>query len=204
MLRMAIWRTGALMPLSVISVFVQVGVAVAAGALDGGVLPRAGGQRGEAGELGLAALAQGEPGDAAGGQLVEDLVGGELGVEDQQAGVVPGGRVPVVGEGDDLAGLLGLGDVGVGVDHLAGGVVAGEEGEHRAGPLGAGGHVVLFQHRVVAVVADGVEVAVEAFLAAGQAEGPQPADQPGEQRAGWIRGGRGRSRWTGGWPWAGR
>ncbi len=154
-------------------VFVQMRVAVAAGAVDGVVFPRAGGQGGEAGELGLAALAQGEPGDAAGGQLVEDLAGGELGVEDQQAGLGSGGRFPVVGEGDDLAGLLGLGDVGVGVDHLSGGVVAGEEGEHRAGALGPGGHVVLFQDRVVAVVADGVEVAVEAFLAAGQAKGAQ-------------------------------
>ena len=60
-------------------------------------------------------------------------------------------------------------------------MVAGEEGEHRAGALGPGGHVVLFQDRVVAVVADGVEVAVEAFPAAGQAEGPQAADQAGEQ-----------------------
>ena len=120
-------------------VFVQVGVAVAAGAVDGGAGPRAGGQRGEPGEFGLAALAQGEPGDVAAGQLAEDLVGGELGVEDQQAGVGAGGGLPVVGEGDDLGGLPGLGDVGAGVDHLAGGVVAGEEGEHRAGPLGAAG-----------------------------------------------------------------
>ena len=53
-------------------------------------------------------------------------------------GVGAGGAVPVVGEGDDLAGLFGLGDVGVGVDHLGGGVVLGEEGEHRRGCAGSG------------------------------------------------------------------
>ena len=96
--------------------------------------------------------------------------------------------MPVVGEGDDLAGLFGLGDLGVGVDHLGAGVVLGEEGEHRAGALGAFGHVVLFQDAVaravgwvVAVVADGVEVAVEPGLAGGQPECAQGADQPGEQ-----------------------
>ena len=148
---------------------------------------QAGGQRGEAGEFGAAALAQCQPTDAAGGEFVEHGVGGQLGVEHQQAGVFAGGGVPVVGEGDDLAGLFGLGDLGVGVDHLGAGVVLGEEGEHRAGALGAFGHVVLFQDavagrgRVVAVVADGVEVAVEPGLAGGQPECAQGADQPGEQ-----------------------
>lgn len=42
------------------------------------------GTSGQAGELVLAALTQGEPVDAAAGELVEDLVGGELGAEDQQ------------------------------------------------------------------------------------------------------------------------
>src|SRR5487761_1606224 len=112
-------------------------VAVAAGPVDGVVFPGAGGQGGQAGEFGLAALAQGEPGDAAAAELLQDLVGGELGVEDQQAGIFSGGVAPVVGEGDDLGGLLGLGDVGVGVDHLVGGVVVGEEGEDRARALGS-------------------------------------------------------------------
>ena len=58
MLRVAIWRTGALMALRAIMSSCRVGVAVAVGALDGGVLPRAGGQGGEASELGLSALAQ--------------------------------------------------------------------------------------------------------------------------------------------------
>ena len=140
-----------------------------------------GGQGGEAGEFGLAALAQGEPADAAAGQLAEDLVGGQLGVEDQQAGIAAGGLLPVVREGDDLGGLLGLGDVGVGVHHVRGGVVLGEEGQHGAGALGAAGDVVLFQHGLVAVVADGVEVAVEPGLAGGQPERPQRLDQPGQQ-----------------------
>jgi len=99
-------------------VFVQAGPPVAAGAGDGEGLPRRGGQRGQSLKLGLAALAQGEPADAAAGELVKDLVAGQLGVEDQQPGVAAGGQLPVVGEGDDLGCLLGLGDVGVGVDQV--------------------------------------------------------------------------------------
>jgi len=89
MFLMAIWRTLLLMPVSLNHVFVHAGPPVAAGAGDDGGCPVGGGQVREAGELGLAALAQGEPGDAAAGQLVEDGVGGELGVEDQQPGVDP-------------------------------------------------------------------------------------------------------------------
>jgi hypothetical protein len=88
---------------------VQPGPPVPAGPGDDGGLPRGGGESIEAGELGLAALAEREPGDAAAGQLAEDLVGGQLGVEDEQAGVGAGGVVPVIGEGDDLGGLLGFG-----------------------------------------------------------------------------------------------
>ena len=161
--------------------FVQAGPPVAAGPGDDGGLPGAGGQGIEPGELGLAALAQGEPSDAAAGQLAEDLVGSQLGVEDQQARVAAGGVVPVISEGDDLGGLLGLGDVGVGVHHVRGGVILGEEGQHGAGALGASGDVVLFQDGLVAVVADGVEVAVEPLLAGGQPEWPQCLDQPGQQ-----------------------
>ena len=89
--------------------------------------------------------------------------------------------MPVVGEGEDLAGLLGLGDFGVGVDHFGAGVVLGEEGQHRPGALGAARHVVFLQHGVVAVVADGVEVEVESFSAAGHSEWPQCLDKSGEQ-----------------------
>jgi len=60
-------------------------------------------------------------------------------------------------------------------------VVLGEERQDGAGALGAAGDVVLFQDGLVAVVADGVEVAVEPGLAGGQAERPQRLDQAGEQ-----------------------
>jgi len=73
----------------------------------------------------------------------------------------------VVAEGDDLAVLGGLGDVGVGVDEVVGAAVLGEEGQHGAGALGAGGHVVLFQGGVGAPVHDGVEVQVEDCLVGG-------------------------------------
>jgi hypothetical protein len=73
----------------------------------------------------------------------------------------------VVAERDDLAVLGGLGEVGAGVDQVAGAGVLGEEGQDRAGALGAGGNVVLFQGGVVAPVHDGVEVQVEDRLAGG-------------------------------------
>ena len=71
--------------------------------------------------------------------------------------------------------------VGVGVHHVRGGVILGEEGHQGAGALGAPGDVVLFQDGLVAVVADGVEVAVEPSLAGGQPNRPQRLDQPGQQ-----------------------
>ena len=67
----------------------------------------------------------------------------------------------MVAERDHLAGLAGFGHVGVGVDQVVGAAVLGEEGQHGAGALGAGGHVVFLQRGVVAPVHDGVEVQVE-------------------------------------------
>src|SRR6266567_1944487 len=60
------------------------------------------------------------------------------------------------------------------VDEVVGAGVLGEEGQHRAGTLGAGGHVVAFQHWVAAPVHDRVEVQVEdRLLAGGQPGGDQ-------------------------------
>ena len=107
--------------------------------------------------------AQGDESDAAVVEFGEHGLGGELGVEDQQRRVAPGGGVPVVGEGDDLPVLAGLGQVGVGVEQGVAAGVLGEEGQHAAGALGPAGHVVLLQCRVVAPVRDGVEVQVHCF-----------------------------------------
>ena len=60
-------------------------------------------------------------------------------------------------------------------------MVLGEEGQHGAGALGAAGHVVLFQDGLVAVVADGVEVAVEPGFAGSQPQRAQRLDQAGQQ-----------------------
>src|SRR5208283_5008751 len=89
---------------------------------------------------------------------------------------------PVVAEGDDLPVLAGLGQVGVGVDQVVGAGVLGEEGQHRPGALGPGGHVVLFQGGVVAPVHDGVEVQVEdRFLGGGEALGDHLLVQGGQE-----------------------
>ena len=105
-------------------------------------------------------------------------MGGDLLVHDQHGRVGAGDVLPVVGERDDFAVLGGLGDVGVGVDQVVGAAVLGEEGQHGAGALGAGGHVVLFQGGVGAPVHDGVEVQVEDGLVAG---GQAGADHRGVQ-----------------------
>ena len=53
----------------------------------------------------------------------------------------------------------------------------GEEREDGAGALGPAGDVVLFQDSLIAVMADGVKVAVEPGLAGGQAGRPHRLDQ---------------------------
>ena len=119
------------------------------------------GRAARVGDAGVAGAQRDEP-DLPVIELGEDGLVGELGVEDQQRRVAPGHLAPVVGERDDLPVLgLGLGQVGVGIQQGVGGGVLGEEGEHRAGALGPAGHVVLFRHRVLAPVHDGVEVQVE-------------------------------------------
>src|SRR5260370_40459535 len=90
--------------------------------------------------------------------------------------------------------------------HLGRGVVLGEERQDRAGALGTPGHVMLLQDRVVAVVADGVEVAVEPVLAGGQPQRAQRLDEPGQEfvvgvAAGPPGGGaQGGGRWQAGAP----
>jgi hypothetical protein len=105
-------------------------------------------------------------------------------VHDQHVRVVAAGLFPVVAEGDDLAVLGGFGDVGVGVDEVVGAAVLGEEGQHRAGALRAGGHVVFFQGGVGAPGHDGVEVQVEdRFLAGGEPGRDHLGVQGGEEGA---------------------
>src|SRR5207247_2127441 len=96
--------------------------------------------------------APGEEADAAVVEFGQLGLGGDFGVEDQQPRVTPGGRVPVVGEGEHLACLGGLGQVGVGIQQGVGVGVFCEEGEHAAGALGTPWYVVFFQRRVLAPV----------------------------------------------------
>ena len=78
--------------------------------------------------------------------------------------------------------LSGLGQVGAGVDQVMSAGVLGEEGQHRPGPLRAGGHVVLFQGGIAAPVHDGVEVQVEdRFAAGGQARADHLPVEGGEE-----------------------
>lgn len=76
-------------------------------------------------------------------------MGGEVGVEDEQLGVFPIQLAPVVAKGDDLLVLVGLEQVGVGVEDVVGAGLAGLldqggeiEGEQFGdGEEGAGGFV---------------------------------------------------------------
>src|SRR5262249_8340248 len=137
------------------------------GAVQGDRLVVGGGQGVDVGDEAGRAHAQGEELDAAAVEFAEDFVGGDLLVHDRHAPVGAAGLFPVVAEGDGLLVLGGFGQVGVGVDEVVGAGVLGEEGEHGAGALGAGGHVALFQDRVVSPVHDGVEVQVEDGLVGG-------------------------------------
>jgi hypothetical protein len=67
---------------------VDLGGAVAAEALDPDGLPLAVGQLGEVCHQLRSAFAEGHPADPASGQLAQHLVGGQLGVEHQQPGVL--------------------------------------------------------------------------------------------------------------------
>ena len=80
-------------------------------------------------------------------------------------GSAPGDGFPVVAEGDGLAVLGGLGQVGVGVDQVVRAGVLREEGQHAARTLRPGGHVVLFQGGIVAPRHHGVKIQVENRLA---------------------------------------
>jgi hypothetical protein len=83
--------------------------------------------------------------------------------------------VPVVGERDHFAGLFGFGQLGVRVDHLLGGVVLGEERQHRSGALRAGWDIVFLEWHIVAVVTDRVEIEVEPLLTGCEPELAHPA-----------------------------
>jgi len=100
-------------------------------------------------------------------------LGGDFLVHDQPGRPVPGEGLPVLGEHEHFACLGGFGQVGVGVDQGLAGAVLGEERQHRAGALGAAGHVVLFQGDVVAPVHDGVEVQVQVAAGVGDQVGGQ-------------------------------
>ena len=159
-------------------VLVDAGPVVGSGPVQrDGLVVRAG-QAVDAVHQGGRAHPQGGELDAAGVELAEDGLGGDLLVHDQHLRVGAGDSLPVVAERDGLPVLGGLGDVGVGVDQVAGAGVLGEERQHRAGPLGPGRDVVLFQHRILAPVHDGVEVQVEDRLARG---GQPGADHLGVQ-----------------------
>ena len=114
---------------------------------------------------------QGEEPDAAIIQFGQLLLGGDLGVEDQQPRVAARNLLPVVGEGEHLVGLAGLGQVGVGVEQGVAVGVLGEERQDAAGALGTARHVVLFQRRVLTPVHHRVKVQVDLL----------PGGQPGGQ-----------------------
>src|SRR6266704_613273 len=127
---------------------------------------------------------KGEELDAALVEFAEDLVGGDFLVHDEHVRVGAGDVFPVVAERDGFPVLGGFGDVGVGVDEVVGAGVLGEEGEHGAGALGAGGYVVAFQGGVLSPVHDGVEVQVEdGLLGGGQPGRDHGGVQAGEEGA---------------------
>jgi len=115
-------------------------------------------------------------------QLVEELVGGQLRIEDQLCGRVAAALLPEIGEADDLGCLFGLGNAGMGVAHDAGGGVTDQEDLHALLTAAAAGNIVFFQRFLSGVGGYGMEVEIER-IAAWQA-GPVDFVGPGSHQAG--------------------
>jgi hypothetical protein len=77
------------------------------------------------------------------------------------SGILSVCALPESDEAEDLIGLLALADVGVGVAERPSLGVLSEEGQHAGLAAATRGYVVPLEHRVVAVVGDGVEIEVE-------------------------------------------
>ena len=77
------------------------------------------------------------------------------------SGVLAVRALPEGNEAEDLLGLLTLADVGVGVAESPSFGVLGEEGQDTGLAARARGDVVALEHRVVAIVGDGVEIKIE-------------------------------------------
>ena len=97
----------------------------------------------------------------AGVEFGEVGLGGQPLVEHELGG--PGARdfLPVVGEGEHLTLLRGLGHISVGVDEVVGVVVLGEHGQHTWGSLRAFGDIMPVQGGFLPPVLDRVEVQIE-------------------------------------------
>ena len=104
-------------------------------------------------------------------------MGSERGVEDQQAAVVSVALLAIVGEGEDLGGLVVRAHPGVDMGNGTGGGIAGDEGEHSAVSATTFGDIV-FLHCFVAAV--GVEIEI---VTAGQAWGVD-GDEPQRDQLG--------------------
>lgn len=83
--------------------------------IDVGLLPRAFGQSLEPAGDGGATSANGDEGNAPLVKASEVLVVGEFGIETEPLRIVAGGVPPEIDEAEDFAGLVGAGEVGVGV-----------------------------------------------------------------------------------------
>ncbi len=101
-------------------------------------------------------------------------------------GVLAMGALPEGDEAEDLLGLLALADVGVGVAEGPSLGVLGEEGQDTGLASRARGDVVTLEHRVVAVVGDGVEIEVEGI--AGEEVLPFHKLMPGGEQTGSLGG----------------
>jgi hypothetical protein len=85
------------------------------GNIDLSLMPSVFGQGLEPAGDGCATSANGDEGDAALVEAGEVLVVGEFGIETEPLGIAAGGVPPEIDEAEDFAGLVGAGEVGVGV-----------------------------------------------------------------------------------------
>ncbi len=137
---------------------VDLGFAVRAASLERDLGPLAVGEPFQLGGEAGGAGAQGDECQIGGMQLGQAGAGGDFAVEDEQFGRVAGRGLPVPCERDHLAGLVGLGARGVGVDEVVGLPVVGEEREDRLGALRATRDVMCLQRNVLTEMHDRVDI----------------------------------------------
>ena len=127
-----------------------------------------------------AASADGDERDAALVDLGEFGIADEFGIEVEPVRIPAGQFVPELDEAQQFAGLIGAGEIGVGIAKNTAFLLADEERQHAGPGLAAQGEVVVVQAGGIAAKGDGVEVEAEG-IGFGEEQRSELADPTGQE-----------------------